>query len=145
MMDLNAALRLPCGVVLPGRTALAPMTNRQSHDDGVLSDEELMWLLRRAQGGFSLVSTCAAYVCEEGKAWQGQLGIAHEGHLPGLTRLATALNKTGAVSIIQLHHGGKRATLAPDGRLTASEDSEHSARGATLDADTNCGGPATRC
>jgi len=133
MMDLNASVRLPCGVVLPGRTALAPMTNRQSHANGVLSDPELEWLVRRARGGFSLVSTCAAFVCEEGKAWKGQLGIAHEDHVPGLTRLGTALGELNTVSIVQLHHGGKRASLAPGLRLSAMDDAEASTRGATLE------------
>ena len=34
------------------RTVLAAMTNKQSHEDGTLSDEEIAWLLRRAEGGF---------------------------------------------------------------------------------------------
>lgn len=130
MLNLNEPVPLRCGAVLPGRTALAPMTNRQSHDDGTLSDDEYHWLLRRAEGGFALTSTCAAFVCEEGKAWPGQLGIADDGHLPGLTRLATALNATGTVSIVQLHHGGKRAKLAPGRRLSASEDAEYDTRAA---------------
>ena len=28
------------------------MTNKQSHLDGTLSDEEIKWLVRRAKGGF---------------------------------------------------------------------------------------------
>ncbi len=133
MLDLNHPVALPCGVELRGRTALAPMTNRQSNDDGTLSEEELQWLLRRAQGGFALVSTCAAFVCTEGKAWPGQLGIAHDDHLPGLTRLASALENEGAVSIVQLHHGGKRAVLAPGQRLSASPDPEYNTRAAEHD------------
>ena len=35
---------------LRNRTVLAAMTNKQSHDDGILSDEEIRWLLRRAEG-----------------------------------------------------------------------------------------------
>ena len=34
-------LTLRCGVVLPNRIALAPMTNMQSHADGLLGDDEL--------------------------------------------------------------------------------------------------------
>ncbi|MGB9011808.1 MAG: NADH:flavin oxidoreductase, partial [Aeromicrobium sp.] len=73
------------------RVALAPLTNTQSHADGTLSDEEYLWLEARGRGGFGLVMTCATYVVPAGQAWAGQLGIASDAHLPGLTRLARGL------------------------------------------------------
>ena len=36
------------------RTVLAALTNKQSNDDGTLSDEEINFLLRRGQGGFGI-------------------------------------------------------------------------------------------
>lgn len=109
---------------LPNARALAPLTNTQSHPDGTLSDAELDWLVRRARGGFGLVSTCAAHVSGEGKAWWGQLGIADDTHLPGLSRLATALRAAGARSVVQLFHGGLKAELAPErlGPMKATVD-----------------------
>ena len=53
-------LTLKCGLVLPNRIALAPMTNGQSLPDGPLGDDELRWLARRADGGFGMIETCAA-------------------------------------------------------------------------------------
>ena len=47
---------------LRNRTVVAAMTNKQSRPDGVLSDEEIRWLLRRAEGGFGIVTTAAAHV-----------------------------------------------------------------------------------
>ncbi len=98
------------------RVALAPLTNTQSHQDGTLSDDEYRWLEARGRGGFGLVMTCATYVVPAGQAWAGQLGIAHDAHLPGLTRLARGLRATGARSAVQLHHGGRRADPAVSGR-----------------------------
>lgn len=91
------------------RLAVAAMTNMQSHPDGTLGDEELRWLARRAQGGFGMVTTCAAHVREDGQGWDGELGVFSERHLPGLTRLASAVSKHGALGIVQLFHGGVRA------------------------------------
>ena len=91
------------------RFALAPMTNRQSATDGTLAEDELDWLVRRAHGGFGLVMTCAAHVSRNGQGWPGELGIFDDVQLPGLTRLADALRAEGAVSCVQLHHGGMRA------------------------------------
>ncbi len=108
--------------------ALAPLTNTQSNLDGTLHDDELRWLERRARGGWGLMSTCATFVSEEGHAWAGQLGIASDEHLPGLTRLASALRKAGGLPIVQLHHGGAKADLAPTKLSTADGDG---VRGAT--------------
>lgn len=124
---------LPCGLTLPDRVVLAPLTNTQSHSDGTLGDDELRWLVRRARDGFRSISTCAAYVSEEGKAWDGQLGVASDAHLPGLTRLATALHQAGAVAWVQLHHAGAKADEAPGLRLTTTDDPAQGWRGATAD------------
>jgi len=103
---------LRCGLVLKNRIALAPLTNKQSQPDGHLGDDELNFLARRADGGFGLVSTCAAYVALDGKAWEGELGVDRDDCLPGLTRLATRLHAGGAAAIVQLFHGGARADEA---------------------------------
>ena len=66
------------------RIALAPMTNQQSFDDGRLSPAELEWLRMRAEGGFGMVLTCAAHVLQEGKGFDGQMGIFSDDLLPGL-------------------------------------------------------------
>ncbi len=128
---LRQPLTLRCGLVLPQRVGLAPMTNLQSNPDGTLHEDEYRWLIRRARGGFRVVSTCAAFVCDEGKAWPGQLGIAEDSHDAGLARLATGLRESGAVSVIQLHHGGAKAELAPGRPLSAADGGPANARGAT--------------
>lgn len=97
------------GRAMPGRLALAPLTNAQSHDDGCLSDDEFNWLVKRAEGGFGMVMTCAATTHISGKAFPRQLGAHDDIHLPGLERLATALRRAGTLSSLQLQHGGRRA------------------------------------
>jgi len=42
---------------MKNRFVLAPMTNSQSREDGVLADEEYKWLTMRAKGGFGLTMT----------------------------------------------------------------------------------------
>ena len=117
---LLAPLRLPNGATAKNRIWLAPMTNQQSHPDGSLSDDELTWLMRRAEGGFGVLETCAAHVAMDGKAWEGELGIFDDGLLPGLTRLASAIAKTGATGLVQLFHGGRRADPKLNGGRTWS-------------------------
>lgn len=121
------------GPAMPNRFMLAPLTNRQSHDDGVLSDDEYRWLAMRAQGGFGLTMTCAAHVQAVGQGFGGQLGVFGDEHVPGLSRLAAELNATGTVSYVQLHHAGMRspADLIGAQPVCPSEDSETGARALT--------------
>jgi 2,4-dienoyl-CoA reductase-like NADH-dependent reductase (Old Yellow Enzyme family) len=102
-------LTFPRGPAMKNRFMLAPLTNRQSHPDGRLSDEEFHWLAMRAEGGFGLTMTCAAYVQARGQGFAGQLGIFGDEHIEGLARLASALRKNGSVSAVQLYHGGNRS------------------------------------
>ena len=133
MHAVHDPLKLPCGLEVAGRVALAPLTNTQSHSDGSLGEDELKWLLMRADGGFPWISTCAAFVSEEGKAWDGQLGIASDDHVAGLTRLAAALRSAGSATIVQLHHAGAKATLAPERPLTTADRGPDGSRGASID------------
>lgn len=113
MTQLTDPLTLRSGAALKNRFVLAPLTNLQSHPDGMLSDDEFNWLAKRAEGGFGVVMTCAASAQEEGVGFPGQLGFHDDKHLPGLTRLAAKIKEYGSLAIAQLHHGGLRAIKNP--------------------------------
>ncbi len=114
MANVLDPLTFPNGAKARNRVWLAPLTNKQSHADGTLSDDELRFLQMRAEGGFGVVETCASHVAKDGQGWDGELGNFGDEHLPGLTRLAKAITGTGALALTQLFHGGVRA----DSRLT---------------------------
>jgi 2,4-dienoyl-CoA reductase-like NADH-dependent reductase (Old Yellow Enzyme family) len=133
MPSLFDPLPLRSGAVLKNRFMLAPLTNLQSHRDGVLSDDEYHWLAKRAEGGFGLVTTCASSVHPRGLGFPGQLGCHDDRHLEGLTRLATAIKAHGAHAIVQLHHAGMRAPADITGvePLCPSDNEETKARAMT--------------
>jgi len=132
MTDLMQPLALKTGPAWKNRLALAPLTNKQSHADGRLSDDEYRWLTMRAQGGFGMVMTCAAHVQAIGQGFPGQLGVFGDEHLAGLTRLADGLRAGGAVSSVQLHHAGIRAERSVVAQpVGPSDDAETGARGLT--------------
>jgi 2,4-dienoyl-CoA reductase-like NADH-dependent reductase (Old Yellow Enzyme family) len=128
-------LTLRCGVTLPNRIALAPLTNKQSHADGLLSDAEHAFLARRAVGGFGAITTCATYVSADGKAWDGELGIDRDACIAPLTRLTATIHDAGAIALMQLFHGGARADPALTGEqpwsASAWSDANLSPRAAT--------------
>ncbi len=118
---------------MKNRFMLAPLTNMQSHADGTISDDEFNCLVKRAEGGFGLVMTCAAHVQARGQGFAGQLGCFSDDHLPGLTRLADAIRSHGALSIVQLHHAGVRAPIELTGvePIAPYDDESTSARAMT--------------
>jgi len=109
MPNLLEPLSFTRGPDIKNRFMLAPLTNSQSHEDGVMSDEEFNWLTMRATGGFGLTMTCAAHVQANGKGFPGQMGVWSDDHLSGLTRLAADIRSKSSVSIVQLHHAGMRS------------------------------------
>ena len=68
-----------------------------------------------ADGGFGLVETCAAHVSQDGKTWEGELGVHDDAMLEGLSRLAARIHQGGALASVQLFHGGLRASQAVSG------------------------------
>ena len=97
------------GAQMRNRFALAPLTNQQSNADGTVSQDDMRWLTKRAEGGFGMVMTCGTFVNEQGRGFAGQLGISDDRHIEGLSRLAANLRDHGAFSILQFQHAGRRS------------------------------------
>lgn len=130
MSKLFETLSFTHGPNMKNRFMLAPMTNCQSHGDGILSDEELRWLSMRAEGGFGVTMTCAAHVQSVGQGFPGQLGVFSDKHIDGLSRLAKAIKNKDSISICQLHHAGMRSPreLIDTVPVCPSEDKKTEAR-----------------
>lgn len=130
MSQLYKSLSFSRGPDMKNRFMLAPLTNSQSYDSGILSDEEFRWLTMRAKGGFGLTMTCAAHVQAIGQGFPGQLGVFSDDHMAGLTRLAAEIKSHDSMAIVQLHHAGMRSPADLIGELPVcpSYDEETGAR-----------------
>lgn len=106
---LSAPIRLGAQRSM-NRIAMAPITNKQSNEDGTLSRAEIDWLGRRADGGFGVVITGGWAVAPEGRTWHGQAALYDERHVAPLAELAQTISTTTALCIVQLIHGGSRST-----------------------------------
>jgi len=133
MISLFEPFAFRTGLAPRNRIMLAPLTNMQSQADGSLGEDELRWLTSRADGGYGIVMTCAAHVARDGQGWPGELGVFDDTLLPGLTRLADGLRARGAISMVQMFHGGLRADPAVTGLAPWSASEGDGARGATAD------------
>ena len=120
MASMDESWTMRNGLMIPNRSVLAAMTNKQSHADGTLSDEEIAFLTRRAEGGFGIITTAASHVQESGQGWEGEFGVWSDHHLPGLTSLAKQLKQYDSRSFVQIFHGGMRAPSSITGQQASS-------------------------
>jgi len=90
---------------------MSPMCQYSAHK-GVVQDWHLLHYPTRALGGVSLVLVEATAVSEEGQISPFDLGIWSDDHIPGLHRLAQAIQEAGAIPGLQLAHAGRKAGTA---------------------------------
>lgn len=100
-------------VTLNNRLVLPPMANEASDEGGAVNDKHLDFYVSRAGVGMVIIEH--AYVQLSGRVKTNQLGIHDDRLIPGLCRLADAIKATGAVTGIQLAHGGGKATRTATG------------------------------
>src|SRR3569833_1219706 len=108
--DLFKPLTLLHGPAMRNRFMMDPLTSQQSEHDGTASEFDLLWTEQLAKSGYGSIQTSASTVEAGGIAFERQLGNHSDDHLPGLTRMADSIRNGGALSMVQLHHAGLRAT-----------------------------------
>ena len=132
MTDLFAPLTFASGHTMKNRFMLAPLTNQQSHADGLFSQAEHDWLLMRAKGGFGAVMTAAGYVQPGGKGFEGQLGFDEDRFETALASLASGIKDQDCLAIAQLYHAGLRAIPGRE-IVGPSDDADTGGRAMTTD------------
>src|SRR4051794_8989752 len=109
------------GVHVKNRLMMAPMTTFSADDNDYVSQEELDYYKERASGVGTIITACA-YVSKNGKGFDGQMGIDHDGTIDGLSKLADAIHSGEAKGVVQLYHGGRLAVprLTPNGETVSA-------------------------
>ncbi len=106
-------------LTLPHRGIMPPMVVNLCDLDGSVTDRFIAYHVARARGGVALNITEAAYVHHSGKGFVRQLGIEHDGQVPGLRRLTDAVHAVGGLIAVQLFHGGRQASPELTGGVVA--------------------------
>ncbi|MGG4048594.1 MULTISPECIES: NADH-dependent flavin oxidoreductase [Paenibacillus] len=95
------------GVTLKNRVVMAPMTTMSSFFDGAITSDEVNYYAERA-GGPGMIITGVAYIAEGGKGFEGELSIAKDTDIKGLSKIANAIHKNGTKAVIQIFHAGRK-------------------------------------
>ncbi len=135
MINLKDEIKFPCGLSMKNRFMLAPLTNTQSHENGILSEDEFNWLTMRAKGNFGLTMSCASHVQSIGKGFPGQLGIFGDEHIEGLKRLTDEIKSYESLAVAQLHHAGMKSPedIIGEQPVCPSDDNKTNSRALKLD------------
>ncbi|MBN9370649.1 MULTISPECIES: NADH-dependent flavin oxidoreductase [unclassified Hydrogenophaga] len=109
------------GLTLRNRVVMAPMTTWSANPDGSISDAELDYYRRRAQGVGMVITGCT-HVTESGIGFTDEFAAYDDRFVPRLRRLAEAAKSGGATAVLQIFHAGNKAVVdaVPGGELVSA-------------------------
>ncbi|MGE5396059.1 MAG: NADH:flavin oxidoreductase, partial [Chitinophagales bacterium] len=97
---------------LPNRLIMPPMATGKTKD-GLVNQALLDYYQEKSSGGyFSLIIIEHSYVHPDGKAHSGQLSVADDNVMAGLTSLADVIHQNGSKTVMQINHSGSK--VQPD-------------------------------
>lgn len=97
-------------LTLKNRIVMPPMGTNLAGPEGEVTDQLVAYYEERAKGGTGLIIvefTCIDY--EYGKGFTRQLRMDDDRFIPGMHRLANAIQKYGAKAFVQIHHAGRQS------------------------------------
>ena len=100
-------------ITLANRIVLPPMSVHLS-EKGEVTDREIAYLERRAEGGAGLIINGAAFVHPAGN-FGGQVAIDRDERVKELSRLVKAAHNYGSKISIQVHHAGRQTNSSASG------------------------------
>ncbi|MFD1393766.1 NADH-dependent flavin oxidoreductase [Lacticaseibacillus jixianensis] len=94
------------GVTVQNQVVIPPMTECSAFEEGSVTEDELRYF-RIHSGGAGLFISPVANVTPGGKGFEGELSVAEDRYLPGLTRMASAMKQGGSRAVLQIFHAGR--------------------------------------
>ncbi|MDL2314295.1 NAD(P)/FAD-dependent oxidoreductase [Desulfovibrio sp. OttesenSCG-928-C14] len=95
-------------MTVKNRLIVPAMGSETAAPDGTVTDFVEHYYAARARGGFGMVIVEFSPVANSGRVFSNQLMISEDRHIPGLTRLASAIKQNDCRAVIQIHHAGRQ-------------------------------------
>ena len=118
MPDLLSPLDVQ-GLTLRNRIVMPPMWSGQAGPDGFVTPNIVEYHRRRAAAGCGLIIVEHAFVHPRGRHTPTQIGVHNDATVDGLSRLASAIRREGAVACLQ-NLARRLADLVPRPRDAAA-------------------------
>lgn len=94
------------GARLQNRIVMAPVTTQSSFFDGTVSNDEVKFYQMRS--GVGMIIAEVANINKEGKGFEGELSVAEDRFIPGLSKLANAIHLKGSKAVLQIFDAGRK-------------------------------------
>ncbi len=97
------------GIELKNRLIHSATHEGMAAPGGEITPELIKRYRNLAKGGVGLIIPGYMYISGQGKAFEGQAGVHHDGLLPGLIKLVDEVHRHGAKIVFQIAHGGRQS------------------------------------
>ena len=99
------------GMYMRNRLIVGPMEKSLANPDGSLNQRYIAYARRRAMGGAALIQLESTYVSPEGRGNPHQVGCHGDHVIPALAEMADEIHRHGGKLAMELHHGGRQASV----------------------------------
>lgn len=96
------------GLHLRNRLVMAPIVTGLA-EDSAPGEAQIRWYREHARSGVGLVVVESCAVAEDARLMPCNLGLWSDAQVPGMARLARAVQDEGVPAVLQIVHGGARA------------------------------------
>ena len=105
MVDLSEPIEF-AGLRMRNRFVLPPMVRNLATEEGLITPEVIQHYEEISKGQVGLIIVEAATIAWEHAMMSKNIGVHDDKCIPGLRKLADAINRHGAKSFIQINHSG---------------------------------------
>ena len=105
MVDLSEPIEF-ASLKIKNRYVMPPMVRNMATEEGLITNEVIHHYEECSKGQVGLIIVEAATIAWEHAMMSKNIGVHDDKCIPGLRKLAEAINKHGAKSFIQINHSG---------------------------------------
>jgi len=105
MLDLSQPIEF-ANLTFKNRYVLPPMVRNLATEEGLVTNEVIRHYEEISKGQVGMIIVEAAAITWEHRIMSKNIGIHDDKCIPGLKKLAEAINRHGAKSFIQINHSG---------------------------------------
>lgn len=128
MNILNSSIMVR-NLELRNRLVMPPMATAKAGNDGKVTEQLCQYYDEKSRGGYiGLIITEHSFISPEGKAGKGQISMASDSDIAGLSKVTEIIHRNGTKVMAQINHAGGAASERITGLTPVSPSAVKSPR-----------------